>query len=107
MVYLSNAFSLGMLKGDGVLRVQQIPLEEAVKILSSGFTSAVGHQSTAKVIEELTGIPIPVNRIAITLQKGDTLVVFQLLTRLPEGAVLTTEEIEKLPFQFFTVEVVE
>jgi len=67
MVYLSNAFSLGMLKGDAVLRVQQIPLEEAVKILSSGFTSAVGHQSTAKVIEE----------------------------------------IEKLPFQFFTVEVVE
>ena len=70
--------------------------------------SAIGHEGTAAIISELCGFPISVNRVAITLQPGDVLLVFQLLTRLPEGKVLTAQEVQQLVEQgkvsFFKVE---
>ena len=53
----------------------------------------MGHESTAAILSLLTGVEIPVNRIAINLSKEDRLIVFQLGVRLPEGAVLTADEV--------------
>ena len=99
-LYLANAFSLNMLGAlppEGLnLRVRPISLEEVKEILRSvsfTFTSAVGHESTAAILSLLTGVEIPVNRIAINLSKEDRLIVFQLGVRLPEGAVLTADEV--------------
>lgn len=48
--------------------------------------SAVGHPDTASVISNIIGKEVPVNRISISLEKGDVLYVAQLLGgRLPEG----------------------
>ncbi len=40
------------------------------------------------------------NRIAVLLDKGDTALIFVLAQRLPEGKVLTYEEISKLQYSF-------
>jgi len=66
--------------------------------------SAVGHESTAKLLSQLLGIEIPVNRIEIKIEYGDKLIVFQLLQRLPEGKVLSEEELRQLQFRFLIVE---
>jgi hypothetical protein len=69
----------------------------------------VGHESTAQVLTLLTGVETPVNRVAITLSPGDRVIIFQLLKRLPEGAVLTREEVLALyeggQASFYLVEV--
>jgi hypothetical protein len=97
MIFLANAFSLNML---GVIpqqgltvRVRPISLEEVKALLQQGFESAVGHQGTAEVITTLLGLPVEANRVAIRLNPGDKLVVFQLGTRLAEGQVLSAEEV--------------
>lgn len=76
MTFLLNAFSLQMLK--------DFPCEcsyEEVSSLPEGLTSAIGHQDTANVLG------VPMNRINVSLSKGDVAYVAQLQGgRLPEGA---------------------
>ncbi|WP_297216933.1 DUF1874 domain-containing protein, partial [Thermoplasma sp.] len=67
-------------------------------------TSAIGHEGTAKVLSDLTGFSIPVNRVAIRMQPGDKALVFRLLDRLPEGKVLTEEELRQLKFELGVLE---
>jgi hypothetical protein len=100
MLYLSNSFSLGMLSPTSpeglTLRVRPVSLEEVKSLLREGFISAVGHQGTADVIASLTGVEVPVNRVAIKLATGDRLVVLQLQVRLEEGKILSSDEVAAL-----------
>jgi len=107
MLHLSNAFSLGMLQdSETTLKVAEVDTAIVKNLLvSQPWQSAVGHQGTADILSSLLGVTVPMNRVTLKLGKGDILVVFQLLTRLEEGKVLTSEELEKLPFKFFLVEV--
>ena len=119
-IYLLNAFSLSMLApsaftpGRGVygggaafLMVEKIDLEKAKELLNRyGFISAVGHESTAQFLTQLLGLPVPVNRVAVQLQLGDAAIVFQLLSRLPEGKILTKEELAEIRYQFYYVSII-
>jgi hypothetical protein len=106
MVILSNAFSLSMLSSPEVrLRVKEAGLQDVKKMIHDGFVSAIGHQATAEILSTLLEVPIEFNRIQIKLNKGDSLIVFQILQRLEEGKILSIEEIMALPHKFFIVEV--
>jgi len=77
----------------------QIDVETARKIVKEmPFMSAVGHEATAKVLSELLGVKIPHNRIAVKMKEGDAGLHFVLRTRLPEGKVLSEEELKQLDF---------
>jgi len=105
-LFVANAFSLSMLDDKEVyLKVKEIDIETVKVMLTQPFISAVGHESTARLLTTLLGIEVPYNRIQLRLRKGDTLLVFQLLVRLPEGKVLTEEELKQLQYKFFVVEV--
>jgi hypothetical protein len=107
VTYLANAFSLGMLpdQEETVLRVRKVSVEEAIAFVKDEFTSVVGHPGTSSVLEKLLNVPVPTNRIAIKLVPGDKILVFQLMTRLQEGQVLSEEELKELRFAFYIVEV--
>ena len=79
-------------------------LSEVQALLQKDFLSAVGHEGTATLMTQLTGVQIPVNRVAIRMQPGDIAVIFRVLTRLPEGKVLSDEELSKVPFEFGILE---
>lgn len=76
-------------------------LEEVKELLKeNNFVSAIGHKSTAEVLTELVGIDIPMNRIQFKQKLGQTAIVFKLLDRIPEGKVLSKEEIEAIGYEF-------
>jgi hypothetical protein len=111
-VFLSNAFSINMLPPQGaVVKVSPITVGEVKALLEQGFVSAVGHESTAKIISLLVGVEVPTNRIAIRLSGQDRLIVFQIGIRLAEGQVLSQEEVAALVSEgkatFYLVEVQE
>lgn len=90
-VYLLNAFSLQMLQGDATVRFTEVPK------LPEGLTSAIGHADTARVLG------VPMNRINVTLKKGDVAYVAQLQGgRLPEGSTTLPEG---FTFKYVKVEV--
>ena len=98
MLYLSNAFSLGMLRSkECTIKVKpENPSVIRLRLKSEPFTSSVGHESTARLMSKLLDIYIPVQRTSIKLKDGDELIVFQLKLRLPEGKTLSEPELEEL-----------
>lgn len=105
-LYVANAFSLSMLQTPATVSVKEISIFDVRSLLSTRrWTSCVGHESTAAIISQLTGISIPVNRVMVTLKPGDSMVIFQLMMRLPEGKVLSEEELRNISYKWFLVEV--
>jgi hypothetical protein len=109
MIYIGNAFSLSMLdpsRDEYGIYVTRLTIEDVIDLLENNvFESVVGHQSTADVLTQLLGIDIEMNRKMLKLTRGDTLIVFQLMTRLPEGKILSQEELENLDYTFYLVEI--
>ena len=90
-IFLLNAFSLQMLQGDAIVKFTE------VEKLPEGLTSAIGHADTARVLG------VPMNRVNVTLQKGDVAYVAQLQGgRLPEGSTTLPKG---FTFKFVKVEV--
>jgi hypothetical protein len=114
-VYLCNSFTLSMITPDlldagVVIKASPISLEEVKALLREGFVSAVGHESTARVLSVLLGADVPFNRVQIAIAGGDVIVSFQFMVRLPEGHILKEDEVIALyqegKIKFFKVEVV-
>ena len=90
-----------ILPNDGLYKLETISLETARAFVSdSTFTSAIGHESTAKVLTALLGVEVPMNRTMVSLDVGDQALCFKLLTRLQEGVVLSEQELKELPYEF-------
>ena len=88
------------------IRLNKISLEDAKVILENNkFISAVGHEGSAQLLSRLLGIPIQVNRISVYFEKGDIGIHFFLKQRLPEGKILSDEELSKLEFWIVRSEV--
>jgi hypothetical protein len=87
------------------VKMKRINVDEAKFLLAGGFKSAVGHQSTAEVISKIFGVQIPAERKTVFFKKGDKGIHFFLKQRLPEGQILTQEELEKLDYWLVLSEV--
>lgn len=106
MIYVTNAFSLNMLRcASALVAITKVDIETVKSLIVNGFVSAVGHEDVAKIVSNLLGIDVPFNRVNVTLNEGDVVVVAQYVgprlepgtTTLPSGAKI----------EFFVVEVKE
>ena len=87
MVYICNAFSLGMIASADLHRVRFAPCQRPERVLAAGgYTSAVGHADTAALLG------VPMARVSVSLAVGDWVYVAQLQgPRLPEGTTVLPE----------------
>jgi len=65
MLYVGNAFSLGMLQESEVtLKVTEVSTDTVKSLLQTkSFQSAVGHQGTVDILKSLLDMDIQMNRI--------------------------------------------
>ncbi len=90
MIYVLNA---PVVTNYGVYRFTVIAPDAAREILSAGFISAVGHESTARLMSQMIGIDIPFNRITIHMEAGDKAIALWLLDRPGEAQVYSMEDL--------------
>jgi hypothetical protein len=104
MLYIGNAFSLGMVPMELLerVRIQVAPdwvnPETMRKLVDEGAVSIIGHESTAKMLG------LPFNRQTTRLAEGDILFVCQYrgprleerATTVPEGSTFEWVQVEIL-----------
>jgi hypothetical protein len=109
MIYLLNSLivPVDFSKFEKVTVVMRRATIEEVKELlrTATWESAVGHESTALLLTKIIGIEVPMRRVAVNVKPGDTVVHFALKTRLPEGRVLSEEELRQIDYYFVISEV--
>lgn len=86
----------------GRYSLEPYPLEKARElVLQAGVQSAIGHAATAAIMSELLEYEVRVNRIEYAQKPGELALCFKLKQRVPEGIVLTREDIEAIGYEFF------
>jgi len=100
-IVIANAFSVNMVEKSDIFAIIKLDINRAKTVIDSArksdteIVSIVGHESTAKLLSKILGIDIPVNRSNYRISENDMLLVFTVSERLPEGKVLTDEEISQ------------
>lgn len=76
-----------------------ISAEQARALVAGRETdSAIGHEATAAAMSAILGFTVPVNRSAGTQKPGQQALVLKLRGRLPEGVVLTREQLDAIGY---------
>lgn len=90
---------------DGIYKKSSISLEKAKDLLGQKpFTSAIGHQGTAEVLSALLERDVKVNRIEFKQDIDTVAIILKMKGRIPEGVILTAEQMEEIGYDFFLVE---
>jgi hypothetical protein len=76
-----------------------LSLEQARALAAGGFVSAIGHEGSARLLSTLLGQEVPTARIVASLAPGDRALVLRLKGRLPEGKVLSEEEVRQVGYE--------
>jgi Domain of unknown function (DUF1874). len=79
----------------------------ARSLLTEGFVSAIGHEASARFLGAQLGVEVPANRVSVNLNPGDAALVLRLKQRLPEGVVLSAQEMEAVAWELALMERVE
>ena len=95
MLYITNGFSPSMLKLPADVEFKEVGKEEFCGAASKGVNT-IGHAGTIDLVNNLCGIALSVNRISIIAAVGDEIYIIMLATRLEEGKVLKTDEIQRM-----------
>jgi len=74
------------------VRFEEVSTESVAGALSGGFTSAIGHADTAKIVSNILGVEVAMNRISVSLTSETELFIAQVVGgRLPEGCTTLPE----------------
>lgn len=101
-VKLANAFSLQMLPAKPAVQNLEILKIEDISYIKKQIAndaieieSFIGHADTAKILSNMLGIEVQVNRAAFQIEKGERILVAQFVGgRLPEGATTLPENVK-------------
>jgi hypothetical protein len=106
-IYLTN--SPIVLANDEVMyKVTKISENTAFGILDEeGFVSAIGHQGTVDALKEIfPGLKNNITLNRMEIKEPSDQVVFKLKGRLPEGKILSLDEIKVIGYEFWNVMVI-
>lgn len=104
MIFISNTFSPMMLSKGVSAKVEERELERIKLVLECcKVTSVVSHEVTSLILSGLLGTDIKFNRINLSLQVGDILLVVIPNFRAEVAREFTYEEVKTAGYRCFVV----
>lgn len=104
MLYLLNS---PILTAYGLWQFRPLSEKEAQQLAAQGFISAIGHEASALLLSQRLQQSVATQRISVTMEPQDQAIVLRLTTRLPEGKVLSAEELAVIPCELGLLERLE
>lgn len=103
MILLLNA---AVMPTEGVYTLKKISKAEFRTCLraasaTDNFKSYIGYPETARIIEEITGVTVEVNREQAGLMPGDVMLIVKLRQRVANPANKTTLELSMDDLEFY------
>lgn len=98
--------SAGVVTAYGSFLHEPISVDAArqlVAVHDGRVTSAIGHAGTARLLAELLGSFVSVNRIQVEQQVDQVALIFRPSVRIAEGAVLTDAELRQAAMSLSTL----
>lgn len=96
-IALLNAISISMMPNGGFITITPIDLAEARTLAQqAGVKSYIGHPATAQLVSTLLGVNVPANREMFIAKEPTVALVVAILERLPEGKILSFDELMQL-----------
>lgn len=97
-------FNTSIITDPGTYQIEKISLNSAFEwVGTKKWESAIGHKGTALILSEMLRTEIPTNRVQAHMEPGSEALVFKLMNRLPEGTILSSEELKSLEFEFWII----
>jgi len=98
-----------IITNDGEYKLKSIKASDIGNFISvnggeENILSAIGHQGTAEALTELLGIEVKVNRIQFQQEVGQKALIFKMNGRIPEGKILSKDELYEIGFSFKILE---
>lgn len=84
----------------GCYEYRSISVSDVKALLSHGFTSFVGHQTTADLLTTILGVVVEHNRSMYYQQPGDMAIIFENTHRLQEYDILDSQDLDEIDFRF-------
>ena len=107
MLYL---FNTTIMPNEGVFINEKIDKGAAKNVCSmfEEHTSALGHQGAVDAFNALGFFDgqVSLNRVPATMKRGDVAIALKVIGRLPEGKVLTLQELEEIGFEFYFIRMI-
>lgn len=105
VLYVVNAQITPFSDQEATFHERKITIEEAKELVKNNVVvSAIGHETTARVLSQLLGVTIPTNRQQVFMEVRDKILAFVVRSRLPEGKILNEKELEEIGYQFILIE---
>lgn len=121
MVPCPGMWQVTLVDSDRRLALEQVVVEDLYQAVVAGeerrlrpeVVSAIGHADTTSLInrllEDLPGMdggfePVITNRMVVEPVAGDRFVCIKLRGRIPEGVLLTEEQIEQIGYEWVRME---
>lgn len=106
-------FNCPIITADGTFVKSSVDVETVKAWLDSGLpvVSSIGHDSTVEVINTTTDRPegkrLKRNRMDGTQEVTDLVLGIKMSGRVPEGKILTKEELDAIGYSWFMLERIE
>jgi len=71
-------------------------LKVEMRLEDNELVNAIGHESTVNLVNKLCEVQLQKNRIEVKMSEGDRALIVMVAERLPEGKILSDEEIEDM-----------
>ncbi|AAS89082.1 hypothetical protein B116 [Sulfolobus turreted icosahedral virus 1] len=101
-VFLTNAFSINMLKEfPTTITIDKLDEEDfclklELRLEDGTLINAIGHDSTINLVNTLCGTQLQKNRVEVKMNEGDEALIIMISQRLEEGKVLSDKEIKDM-----------
>ena len=91
-----------IIPNEGTYKLEKVDAKDASEMARlQGYESYIGHDAAAEAMSAVLGLKVKPNRAMAHFEPGNVAICLKLKGRLPEGKILSREEMEEVGYDLY------